>query len=91
MTQGSKIVSELIGQVKSKYQELKVYRPFTTDLAVLQERHELDQIYTFLDALDLSYDSNPSTDSQQHGAINICRCNGPYPARGVTTSCDERL
>jgi hypothetical protein len=57
MTQGSKTVSELIGQVKSKYQELKVYRPFTTDLAVLQERDELDQIYTFLDALDLSYDS----------------------------------
>jgi gag-polypeptide of LTR copia-type len=57
MTQGSKTVSELIEQVKSKYQELKVYRPFTTDLAVLQERDELDQIYTFLDALDLSYDS----------------------------------
>jgi hypothetical protein len=57
MTQGSKTVSELIGQVKFKYQELKLYRPITTDLAVLQERDELDQINTFLDALDLSYDS----------------------------------
>jgi gag-polypeptide of LTR copia-type len=57
ITQGSKTVSELIGQVKSKYQELKLYRPVTTDLSVLQERDELDQIYTFLDALDSSYDS----------------------------------
>jgi hypothetical protein len=57
ITQGSKTVSELIGQVKSKYQELKLYRPITTDLSVLQERDELDQNYTFLDALDLSYDS----------------------------------
>jgi gag-polypeptide of LTR copia-type len=57
LTQGSKTVSELIGQVKSKYQELKLYRPITTDLSVLQERDELDQIYTFLDALDTSYDS----------------------------------
>jgi gag-polypeptide of LTR copia-type len=57
LTQGSKTVSELIGQVKSKYQELKLYRPITTDLSVLQERDELNQIYTFLDALDTSYDS----------------------------------
>jgi len=57
MTQGSKTLSELIRQVKFKYQELKLYRPITTDLVVLQERDELDQIYTFLDALDSSYDS----------------------------------
>jgi len=57
ISQGSKTVSELIGQVKSKYQELKIYRPITTDLMVLQERDELDQIYTFLDALDSSYES----------------------------------
>jgi gag-polypeptide of LTR copia-type len=57
ITQGSKIVSELITQVKSKYHELKLYKPITTDLSVLQEREELDQIYTFFDALDPSYDS----------------------------------
>jgi hypothetical protein len=55
LIQGSKTVSELIGQVKSKYQELKLYRPIITDMSVLQERDELDQIYTFLDALDMSY------------------------------------
>ncbi|KAJ4765488.1 01P13-1 [Rhynchospora pubera] len=55
IVQGNQTVSQLIGQVKSKYQELKIYRPITTDL--LQERDELDQIYTFLDALDSSYDN----------------------------------
>ncbi|KAJ4786511.1 01P13-2 [Rhynchospora pubera] len=57
IVQGNQTVSQLIGQVKSKYQELKIYRPITTDLFVLQERDELDQIYTFLDALDSSYDN----------------------------------
>jgi hypothetical protein len=42
--------------VRAKYEELKLYRPPTTDLNVLQEREEIDQVYTFLAALDSSYE-----------------------------------
>ncbi|KAJ3685164.1 hypothetical protein LUZ61_014328 [Rhynchospora tenuis] len=57
IAQENQPISQLIGQVKSKYHELKIYRLITSDLSVLEERHELDQIYTFLDALDSSYDT----------------------------------
>jgi hypothetical protein len=46
----------LIGHVRAKYEELKLYRPNTTDLKVLQERDEMDRIYTFLAALEPSYE-----------------------------------
>jgi hypothetical protein len=37
--------------------KLKLYRPPTTDLSVLQKREETDQVYTFLAALDPSYET----------------------------------
>jgi hypothetical protein len=42
--------------VRAKYEELKLYRPPTTDLNVLQEREETNRVYTFLAALDSSYE-----------------------------------
>jgi hypothetical protein len=47
----------LIGHVRAKYEELKFYQPPTTDLTVLQEREETDQVYTFLTALDSNYEA----------------------------------
>jgi hypothetical protein len=46
----------LIGHVRSKYEELNLYRPHTTDLSVIREREETDRVYTFLGALDSSYE-----------------------------------
>jgi hypothetical protein len=52
----NKGVSELIEFVRSKYEKLKLYMPPTTDLNVLQGREETDRVYTFLAALDSSYE-----------------------------------
>jgi hypothetical protein len=52
-----KTVPKLIGHVRSKYEELKLYRPPTTDLSVLQEREKIDRVYAFLAALDPSYEA----------------------------------
>jgi seryl-tRNA synthetase len=49
-------VPTLIGHVRAKYEELNLYRPNTTDLKVLQKRDEMDRIYTFLAALEPSYE-----------------------------------
>ncbi|XP_078179596.1 uncharacterized protein LOC144573717 [Carex rostrata] len=57
ITQESRDIPDLIGHVIAKYEELKLYRPPTTDLSVLQEREEMDKIYTFLAALDSSYEA----------------------------------
>jgi hypothetical protein len=54
--QETREVSELIGFVRAKYEELKLYIPPTIDLNVLQEREETDRVYTFLAALDSSYE-----------------------------------
>ncbi|KAF3319907.1 gag-polypeptide of LTR copia-type [Carex littledalei] len=40
ITQESRDIPELIGHIIAKYEELKLYRPPTTDLTVLQEREE---------------------------------------------------
>jgi gag-polypeptide of LTR copia-type len=56
ITQESRDIPELIGHVRSKYEELKLYRPHTTDLYVIREREETDRVYTFLGALDSSYE-----------------------------------
>jgi hypothetical protein len=56
ITQKSRDVPTLIGHVRAKYEELKFYRPNTTDLKVLQERDEMDRIYTFLAALEPNYE-----------------------------------
>jgi hypothetical protein len=56
ITQKSRDVPTLIGHVRAKYEELKLYRPNTTDLKVLQERDEMDRIYTFLAALEPNYE-----------------------------------
>ena len=38
ISQESREIPELIGLVRAKYEELKIYRPPTTDLSVIQER-----------------------------------------------------
>jgi len=46
----------LIGHVRSKYEELKLYRPHTTVMSVIREREETNRVYTFMGALDSSYE-----------------------------------
>jgi hypothetical protein len=56
ISQENREILELIGLVKAKYDELKIYHPHITDLNVIREREETDRVYTFLVALDLSYE-----------------------------------
>jgi hypothetical protein len=57
ISQESRDVPSLIGHVRAKYEELKLYRPNTTDMRVLQKREEMERIYTLLAALEPSYES----------------------------------
>jgi hypothetical protein len=43
--------------VRAKYEELKVHRPSTTDMKVIEEREETDQVHTFLAVLDSSHEA----------------------------------
>jgi hypothetical protein len=54
ITHEGRAIPKLIGMVRAKYEEIKTYRPITTDLAVLQEREEHDRVYTLLAALNSS-------------------------------------
>jgi hypothetical protein len=56
ISQYSKDIPELIGHVRAKYEEIKLYRPPVTDLNVLREREEIDRVYTFLATLDPTYE-----------------------------------
>jgi hypothetical protein len=56
ISQESRDVPTLIGYVSAKYEELKLYRPNITNLRVLQEREEMNHIYTLLAALEPSYE-----------------------------------
>ncbi|KAJ4779914.1 01P13-1 [Rhynchospora pubera] len=54
---GTKTISELIGQLKTKWDIINMLNPITTDLKTLQERAQREKIFQFLAALDPSYDS----------------------------------
>jgi predicted patatin/cPLA2 family phospholipase len=41
-------IPELIGHVRAKYEELKLYRPPITDMKEIKEREGMNRIYTFL-------------------------------------------
>ncbi|XP_078169212.1 uncharacterized protein LOC144563603 [Carex rostrata] len=48
---------ELYGYLQKKKDELRVYRPPTTDLAEIQRREEQDDIFQFLASLDSTYEA----------------------------------
>lgn len=55
--QGGKTIIEVLGAIKSKYDELNIYMPLTTDLKTIQSRNEQEKIFAFLAALDSSYEA----------------------------------
>jgi Reverse transcriptase (RNA-dependent DNA polymerase)/gag-polypeptide of LTR copia-type/Integrase core domain/GAG-pre-integrase domain len=55
--QGSQSISELIGAIDTKWNELQMHNPLTTDLRILQERAEQEKSFYFLAALDPSYEN----------------------------------
>jgi gag-polypeptide of LTR copia-type len=57
ISQETRDIPQLIGHVRAKFEELKLYRHPTTDLSMLQEREETDRVYTFLVALNSSYEA----------------------------------
>jgi hypothetical protein len=57
ISQETKIILKLIRHIRFKCEELKFYIPLTTDLFVIQEREEINWVYTFLVALDPIYEA----------------------------------
>jgi gag-polypeptide of LTR copia-type len=55
--QGNKSNSELVTELSSKWEELQTYLPPTTDPIEAQKRIEQDLIFTYLRALDSSYET----------------------------------
>jgi hypothetical protein len=54
--QSSQSNNELVTEIMSKREELNVYLPPTTDPIETQKRSEMDLIFTYLGALDSSYE-----------------------------------
>lgn len=55
--QGGRSVTELVGQLMCKWNELAIYQPPTTDLKIIQQRIEEEKIFQFLAALNSSYEA----------------------------------
>jgi gag-polypeptide of LTR copia-type len=54
--QQTQSVMELFSYLEKKKEELRMYRPPTTDLSEIRRREEQDDIFRFLAALDVSYE-----------------------------------
>jgi hypothetical protein len=54
--QGHTII-EINSQMKKKRDELRIYRPLTSDLQKIHKRQQQDEIFTFLTYLDSSYEA----------------------------------
>lgn len=54
--QFNKSATEYLGSLKSKWDELSIYIPPTSDLENLQDRVEQERIYTYLAGLDPSFE-----------------------------------
>ena len=55
--QGEKSVTEILGAIKGKFDELNLYMPPTTDLHTIQLRNEQEKTFAFLAALNPSYEA----------------------------------
>jgi gag-polypeptide of LTR copia-type len=55
--QSNQTNSQLVTEIVSKWEELNLYLPPTTDPIEIQKRNEMDLIFTYLGALDGSYDA----------------------------------
>ncbi|KAK9190616.1 hypothetical protein WN943_019223 [Citrus x changshan-huyou] len=55
--QGDKTFSEHLGYLKKLWDELNMYRPFTADPIVLQQRVEEDKIFSLLSSLKPEYEN----------------------------------
>jgi hypothetical protein len=55
--QGMRKHIEYLGSLKKKKDELRSYRPPTTDLAIIQKREEEDDIFEYLAGLNPSYEA----------------------------------
>ena len=56
LQQDGKPFVQLLGSMKSMWNELEIYRPHTTDVALLRKRAEEDKIFQLLYSLDSTYE-----------------------------------
>ncbi|XP_070665303.1 uncharacterized protein [Malus domestica] len=56
LQQNGKLFVQLLGSMKSMWNELEIYRPHTTDAALLRKRAEEDKIFQLLSSLDSTYE-----------------------------------
>ncbi|CAL8988728.1 unnamed protein product, partial [Prunus brigantina] len=66
LQQEGKPFIQLLGSMKSMCNELEVYRPHTTDAAVLLKKYEEDKIFQLLASLSLEYE-----DLRSHVLMNL--------------------
>ncbi|XP_047313889.1 protein trichome birefringence-like 19 [Impatiens glandulifera] len=57
LKKGSKSVTEIVGELTRRREELMIYLPHTNDENILQERDEQEGIYQLLASLDPSWDA----------------------------------
>src|ERR1035438_9379210 len=55
--QGTRKHVEYLGTLQKKKDELRLYRPATTDLAIIRKREEEDDIFEYLAGLNPSYEA----------------------------------
>jgi hypothetical protein len=48
-------IAEINSQMQKKRDELRIYRPFTSDLQEIHKRQQQDEVFAFLTCLDSSY------------------------------------
>ena len=56
LQQEGKPFVQLVGSMKSRWNELETYRPHTTDSSMLLKRAEEDKIFQLLSSLDSEYE-----------------------------------
>ncbi|CAB4314115.1 unnamed protein product [Prunus armeniaca] len=56
LQQDGKPFVQLLGSMKIMWNELEIYRPHTTDVALLRKRAEEDKIFQLLSSLDSTYE-----------------------------------
>ncbi|KAM1227292.1 hypothetical protein ACFX2J_006522 [Malus domestica] len=75
LQQEGKPFVQLLGSMKSMWNELEIYRPHTTDATLLRKRAEEDKIFQLLSSLDSEYEdlrSHILMNTELHSFTSIC-------------------
>ncbi|XP_068336409.1 uncharacterized protein [Pyrus communis] len=75
LQQDGKPFVQVLGSMKSMWNELEIYRPHTTDAALLRKRAEEDKIFQLLSSLDSTYEDlrcHILMNTELHSFTSVC-------------------